>query len=69
MYISYALNVAIMILVFLVAFFIFHAKVGVTFISIILTLILLFPFVMRLSRNIYINIFINYDKKFDVITN
>jgi uncharacterized protein (DUF983 family) len=64
MYVSYGLNVAIMIVVFLVAFFVFHAKVGATFLSIIGVLILMFPIVMRLSRNIYINIFVSYDKKF-----
>ncbi len=65
MYVSYGLNVMIMIAVFLVAFFGFHAKVGVTFIAIIVALILLFPFVMRLSRNIYINLFVSYEKKFE----
>jgi uncharacterized protein (DUF983 family) len=62
MYVSYGLNVAIMIVVFLIAFFVFHTKVGITFISIISALLLFFPLVMRLSRNIYINIFIDYDK-------
>ena len=62
MYVSYGLNVAIMIAVFLIAFFVFHAQVGATFLSIIGVLFILFPFVMRLSRNIYINIFVDYDK-------
>ena len=64
MYVSYGLNVAIMLIVFLVAFFGFHAKVTATFISIIAVLTLLFPFVVKLSRNIYINMFVSYDKKF-----
>ncbi len=64
MYVSYGLNVAIMILVFLVAFFGFHAKVDATFLSIIIVLTLLFPFVIRLSRNIYINLFVSYDAQF-----
>ena len=67
MYVSYGLNVLIMIAVFLISYFGFHAKVGMTFLAIIIALALLFPFVMRLSRNIYINIFVNYDKKFEEI--
>jgi hypothetical protein len=35
----------------------------VAFISIIVSLILLFPFVLRWSRNIYINMFVSYDPK------
>ncbi|MBC7640824.1 MAG: DUF983 domain-containing protein [Flavobacterium sp.] len=67
MYVSYGLNVLIMIAVFLISYFGFHAKVGGTFIAIIIALGILFPFVMRLSRNIYINIFVNYDKKFETL--
>jgi hypothetical protein len=33
----------------------------VAFIVIIASLILSFPFVLRLSRNIYINMFVSYD--------
>ncbi len=65
MYVSYGLNVAIMLIVFLVAFFGFNAKVGATFLSIIIILTLLFPFVVRLSRNIYINMFVSYDRRFE----
>ena len=65
MYISYGLNVAIMIAVFLIAFFGFKAHIDKIFISIIIALAISFPFVMRLSRNIYINLFISYDKRFE----
>ena len=63
MFVSYALNVAVMIAVFLVCFFVFKASVGIIFTAIILALIVLFPMIMRLSRNIYINIFVSYDSK------
>ena len=63
MYVSYGLNVVLMIMVFLISFFVFEAKVGTTFIAIIAVLGIMFPFVMRLSRNIYINMFVSYDKK------
>jgi uncharacterized protein (DUF983 family) len=64
MYVSYGLNVAVMIVVFLIAFFVFNAKVTETFIAIIATLIVLFPIITRLARNIYINMFVSYDKDF-----
>ena len=61
MYVSYGLNVAIGIAVFIISFMFFDASIGNAFIIIILTLIVLFPFVLRLSRNIYINLFVSYD--------
>jgi uncharacterized protein (DUF983 family) len=63
MYISYGLNVAIGIAAFITSFFIFHSGLKVAFIVIIAALIISFPFVLRLSRNIYINMFVTYDPK------
>ena len=62
MYVSYALNVAIGIITFIVVFQ-FDKSLITSFISIFLVLILSFPFVLRLSRNIYINIFVKYNPK------
>ena len=59
MYVSYGLNVAIGILTFIIVFQ-FDLSVLAIFISIIAVLILSFPIVMRLSRNIYINMFVSY---------
>jgi uncharacterized protein (DUF983 family) len=59
MYVSYGLNVAIGILAFILIFK-FDNSVTTIFFSIIAVLILAFPLVMRLSRNIYINIFVSY---------
>ncbi|KAF2510115.1 DUF983 domain-containing protein [Flavobacterium zhairuonense] len=63
MYVSYALNVAVGIAAFIVSFVFFGASISQSFIAIIITLIVLFPFVLRLSRNLYINMFISYDPK------
>lgn len=63
MYVSYGLNVAIGILTFIIVFQ-FDRSVMTSFISIIIVLILAFPLVMRLSRNIYINMFVSYNPKF-----
>ena len=62
MYVSYGLNVAVGIAAFIISFVIFGSSLKVAFIAIITSLIVLFPFVLRLSRNIYINMFIHYDK-------
>ena len=64
MYVSYTLNVALLIAIFLVAFFGFKANFTSAFIAMILILILLTPYILRLSRNIYINIFVSYDDRF-----
>ena len=60
MYVSYGLNVAIGILTFIIVFQ-FDRSMMASFISIIIVLILAFPVVMRMSRNIYINFFVSYD--------
>lgn len=62
MYVSYAVAVLIGILLFLIAFFGFDAGLKTSFISIFVVLILLMPWVARLSRNIYINMFMDYDE-------
>lgn len=61
MYVSYGLNVGIGIAVFVLSSIFFGAPLKGTFIAIIASLIILFPFILRLSRNIYINMFISYD--------
>ena len=59
MYVSYGLNVAIGVAAFIISYLIVPSvKIG--FISVVATIILLFPIVMRLSRSIYINIFVAY---------
>ncbi|WPR71754.1 DUF983 domain-containing protein [Flavobacterium sp. NG2] len=62
MYVSYGLNVAIGIGSFIISYVILDATIKTSFLAIIITLILLGPFVLRWSRNIYINMFVSYDK-------
>ena len=64
MYVSYALNVALCVATFITSYVIFNSSVKTSFISIIIANIVLFPLVLRLSRNIYINIFIKYNPDF-----
>ena len=63
MYVSYGLNVAIGIAAFIISFVIFGASLKIAFISIIAAIVLSFAFVLRWSRNIYINMFVSYDPK------
>ena len=61
MYVSYGLNVAIGVAAFIISYLIVPSvKIG--FISVVAAIVLLFPIVMRLSRSIYINIFVAYNK-------
>ena len=62
MYVSYGLNVAVGIAAFIVSFIIFNSDLKTAFIAIIASILVLFPIVLRLSRNIYINMFVSYDK-------
>jgi uncharacterized protein (DUF983 family) len=64
MYVSYGLNVALSIATFVVSYLILDSSIKTSFIAIVVANILLFPFVLRWSRNIYINMFVSFDKKF-----
>lgn len=63
MYVSYGLNVAVGIAAFIVSFVFLKTTIEESFLAIIITLVVLFPFVLRLSRNIYINMFVSYDPR------
>lgn len=62
MFVSYGLGVLIGIITFLVSHFVFQANLKTAFISIVVALILSNTLIMRMSRNIWINIFIHFDK-------
>ncbi|MDO5968284.1 DUF983 domain-containing protein [Flavivirga aquimarina] len=64
MYVSYPVGIAFATAAFVISFFVFKASIHVIFISIIATLIVCMPIILRLSRNIWINFFISYDKSF-----
>lgn len=63
MYVSYGLGVAVSIAAFIVTFFFFNGGMLATFIAITITLIVLMPLLIRISRNIWINLFLNYKKQ------
>ncbi|MFV0539939.1 MAG: DUF983 domain-containing protein [Aestuariibaculum sp.] len=64
MYVSYGVGIAFAVAAFVIAHYIFNVSVDGLFISIVATLIVFLPIILRLSRNIWINFFIHYDKSF-----
>ena len=64
MYVSYGLNVALGVAAFVISYLIFNSSIKTAFIAIVVSNVVLFPFVLRWSRNIYINMFVAFDKKF-----
>ena len=62
MYVNYGLSVALFVGVFIISKMIFGLTILQSFISIIVVSLLLIPFTLRLSRIIWINIFIGYNK-------
>lgn len=62
MYVSYGVGVAFAVAVFVISFLFIGTSLKTAFISIIVTMVVLLPFILRVSRNIWINFFIHYDK-------
>lgn len=63
MYVSYGVGIAFAVAAFVITFLFFGGGLMASFYAIIGTLIVFMPVIMRLSRNIWINIFMHYDKK------
>jgi uncharacterized protein (DUF983 family) len=61
MYVGYGLNVAIGVAAFIISYVLLNSTIKTAFISIIITIIMSVPLVLRMSRNIYINMFVSYD--------
>jgi uncharacterized protein (DUF983 family) len=61
MYVSYGLNVALGVAAFITSYVILNSSIKTAFISIIVSNVVLFPFVLRWARNVYINMFVSYD--------
>lgn len=63
MYVSYGLGIAFAVAAFVITFLVVGTSLFNTFIAIVATLIVFMPVIIRLSRNIWINFFIHYDKR------
>lgn len=62
MYVSYAVGVAFGVAAFIIFYFFLHTSLKIAFFGICGTLLGFMPIIMRLSRNIWINFFVSYDK-------
>ncbi len=62
MYVSYGVGIAFAVAAFIISYNILESTLTIAFIAIVATLIGFAPIIMRLSRNIWINIFMSYDK-------
>ena len=63
MYVSYGVGTAIGVAAFIISHFFLDLDKHYTFLVIILALVLTFPLILRISRNIWINLFVKYDEK------
>lgn len=61
MYVSYAVGVAFAVAAFVLSWLLFGLEKWVAFVSIVVTLVIFLPIILRLSRNIWINLFFKYD--------
>jgi len=62
MYVSYALTVALAVVIFVLGY-IFHLSLITSFIAILVILLGLTPVTMRVSRLVYINMFVHFKEK------
>jgi len=61
MYVSYGVGIAFALAAFVIAKLLLGANLITSFIAITATLIVFMPIIIRLSRNIWINLFFKYD--------
>ena len=65
MYVSYGVGVAFAVASFVITYLIIGTSLMTSFYGIVGTLVVFMPIIMRLSRNIWINLFMSYDPKLD----
>lgn len=63
MYVSYAVGVAFSVAAFIITHLFFGGGLLTSFWAIIGTLVVFMPIIMRLSRNIWINMFLHYRRE------
>lgn len=65
MYVSYPVGIIFAGIAFSITYFFFETTLVHTFLTIVGTMVIFLPVIMRLSRNIWINFFMKYDKNKD----
>ena len=63
MYVSYGVGVAFAVAAFIISYYFLGSTLLAAFLAIVGTLLILAPVIMRLSRNIWINFFFEYNKE------
>lgn len=63
MYVSYGVGIAFAVPAFVLSYFVFNLSLLWVFICIVATLMVFMPIIVRLSRNIWVNFFFDYNKK------
>ncbi len=63
MYVSYGVGIAFAVAAFIISYILIETSLVTAFIAIVLTLIAFMPIIMRVSRNIWINLFVGYNKE------
>lgn len=63
MYVSYGLGIAFAVAAFVISYLFIGTSLTTAFFAIVGTLVVMMPFIMRWSRNIWINLFMSYDSK------
>jgi uncharacterized membrane protein len=63
MYVSYGLSIVFSVVVFVISYLLIGSSLVNSFIAIVIAMIFLLPIIVRLARNIWINLFMKYDKK------
>ncbi|AWX43965.1 hypothetical protein HME9304_00964 [Flagellimonas maritima] len=61
MYVSYGVGIAFAVAAFVITYLMVGASLVSAFIAIVITMIVFMPVIIRLSRNIWINLFIKYE--------
>lgn len=62
MYVSYGVGIAFAVAAFVISYLFLGSTLVTAFIAIVGTLMVFAPIIMRLSRNIWINMFMHFDK-------
>lgn len=62
MYVSYGVGIAFAATAFVISYLIFGSSLKIAYAAIVVTMVACLPIILRLSRNIWINVFIKYDK-------
>lgn len=65
MYVSYGVGIAFAVPAFVIPYYIFDVSLLTTFWIIVAALFVTLPIVVRISRNIWVNLFFNYDEKYN----